>query len=70
MESTFDSPISMKIFKGVTSACIIKEFPELEKQLWHGILSSTYYYVGTAGHVSFKVIEKYILEQERHSTIG
>jgi len=70
VESTFDSPISMKIFKGATSPRLFKRFPELSKQLWHCVLWSPSYYVGTVGSVSNKVIDKYIQEQERHSSIG
>ena len=69
----FDSQISMiKIFKGVTSLRLFKHFPELSKQLWRGVLwSPSSYYVRTAGHGVFKkVIEKYIQEQERHSSSG
>ncbi|MEW5840908.1 IS200/IS605 family transposase [Nitrososphaera sp.] len=64
----FDSPINIvKIFKGITGLRMFKKFPELEKQLWRGVLWSPSYYIGTAGHVSAEVIERYIREQERHS---
>jgi putative transposase len=67
----FDSPISMiKIFNGVTSLRLFERFPELSKQLWRGVHWSPSYYVGTAGHVSKEVIEKYIHEQEWHSSTG
>ena len=36
-------------------------FPELRQELWRGVLwSSSPYYVGTAGHVSAEIIERYI----------
>ena len=60
----------IKIFKGVTSLRLFKHFPELSKQLWRGVLWSPSYHVGTAGHVSKEVIEKYIQGQERHSSTG
>lgn len=67
----FDSPMMMvKIFKGVTSLRLFKRFPELQQQMWRGVLWSPSYYVGTAGHVSAEVIERYIREQERHSSSG
>ena len=56
----------INIFKGI-SLRLFKRFP-LSKQLWRGVLWSPSYYVGTAGHVSKEVIEKYIQEQERHSS--
>jgi putative transposase len=65
----FDSPINIvKIFKGITGLRMFKKFPELEKQLWRGVLWSPSYYIGTAGHVSAETIERYIREQERHSS--
>ena len=65
----FDSPINIvKVFKGVSSLRISKRFPELREQMWRGVLWSPSYYVGTAGHVSAEVIERYIKEQERHSS--
>lgn len=67
----FDSPINIvKVFKGVSSLRISKRFPELREQMWRGVLWSPSYYVGTAGHVSTEVIERYIKEQERHSSTG
>ena len=57
----FDSPTNIvKIFKGVTGLRVFKRFPELENELWRGILC----YVGTAGHVSAQVIERYIRERQ------
>jgi putative transposase len=73
----FDSPTNIvKIFKGVTSLRIFKKFPELRQELWRGVLWSPSYYIGTAGHVSAEVIEKYIQGQqtkwrrERNSSTG
>jgi putative transposase len=62
----FDSPTNIvKIFKGVTSLRMFKKFPELREQLWRGVLWSPSYYVGTAGHVSAEIIERYIKAQEK-----
>ena len=67
----FDSPINIvKVFKGVSSLRISKRFPELREQMWRGVLWSPSYYVGTAGHVSAELIERYIKEQERYSSTG
>jgi putative transposase len=61
----FDSPTNIvKIFKGVTGLRMSKRFPELQNELWRGVLWSPSYYVGTAGHVSAEVIERYIQEQQ------
>lgn len=54
----------VKILKGVTSLRLFKRFPELKRELWRGKFWSPSYYVGTAGHVSAKTIERYIQEQE------
>jgi len=60
----FDSPTAIvKIFKGVTSLRLFKKFPELQQQLWRGLLWSPSYYVSTAGNVLSETIEKYIQAQ-------
>jgi putative transposase len=67
----FDSPTNIvKIFKGVTGLRMFKKFPKLREQLWRGVLWSPSYYIGTAGHVSAEVIEKYIKNQERKRSSG
>jgi len=67
----FDSPMNIvKVFKGVSSLRLRKRFPKLREQMWRGVLWSPSYYVGTAGHVSADIIERYIREQERHSSSG
>jgi putative transposase len=61
----FDAPVNIvKIFKGVTSLRMFKKFPELQQELWRGVLWSPSYYVGTAGNVSAETIEKYIQGQQ------
>jgi putative transposase len=63
----FDSPTNIvKIFKGVSSIRLFKTFPELRQELWRGVLWSPSYYIGTAGHVSAEVIERYIQEQQTY----
>jgi putative transposase len=61
----FDSLTNIvKIFKGVTSLRMFKEFPQLHQQLWRGVLWSPSYYVGTSGDVTAEVIEKYVQGQQ------
>lgn len=67
----FDAPTNIvKIFKGVTGLRIFKKFPELRIQLWRGVLWSPSYYIGTAGHVSAEIIERYIRAQGHDSSTG
>lgn len=69
----FDSPTAIvKIFKGVIGLRMFKKFPELQNELWRGVLWSPSYYVGTAGNVSSETIEKYIQAQQtrRNSSTG
>ena len=49
-------------FKGYTSRVLRQEFPHLKSTL--PCLWSRSYYVGSAGHVSADVIQKYIEEQK------
>ena len=61
----FDSPTNIvKIFKGVTGLRMSRKFPDIESKLWRGVMWSPSYYVGTAGHVSAEMIERYIKEQQ------
>ena len=61
----FDSPTNIvKVFKGVTGLRMSRKFPDLEYKLWRGVMWSPSYYVGTAGHVSAEMIERYIKEQQ------
>lgn len=61
----FERPVDIiKILKGVTSKQLFSTHPELRDVLKHGHLWSPSYYIGTAGHVSADVIEKYIQEQQ------
>jgi putative transposase len=61
----FNSPTDIvKIFKGITSLRLFKKFPELQNELWRGVLWSPSYYIGTSGHVSAETIEKYIQAQQ------
>ncbi len=41
-----------------------RKFPDLLSKLWRGVMWSSSYYVGTAGHVSAETIERYIRDQQ------
>lgn len=63
-----DSPTSIvKVLKGVTGLRLFVKYPELKAKLWGGHIWSPSYYIGTAGHVSAKTIQKYIENQMTHS---
>jgi len=65
----YDSPTGLvKILKGVSGLQLFKKFPELKQELWNGHIWSTSYYVGTAGKVSAKTIQKYINGVRKSST--
>ena len=56
----------VKFFKGILGLRLFREFPELKKEFWGGHLWSPNYYVGSAGHVSADIIQKYIDSQKQH----
>jgi putative transposase len=59
-----ESPTGIvKILKGVSARQMFLLYPDLRGSFWGGHLWSPSYYVGTAGHVSAEVIERYIREQ-------
>jgi putative transposase len=60
----FNSPTNIvKIFKGVTRLKI-QEIPTITSTIMAWVIWFPSYYVGTAGHVSVEVIEKYIQSQQ------
>ena len=62
----FDSPTKIvKTFKGITANHAFNKNSDLKRKMWKGKLWSPSYYVGTAGHVSARTIERYIREQEK-----
>lgn len=64
-----DSPTAIvKILKGTTALRLFKKFPKLHNGLRKGNLWSPSYYVGTAGYVSAKTIQKYIQNQRGNSS--
>ena len=54
-----------KMMKGISGRLLLKEFPEISKQLWHGELWNPSYYVETIGSISEEAIKKYIQNQEK-----
>ena len=51
---------AVRKLKGITARKLFIKFSELKKKLYNGALWSPSYYVGTAGNVSAKTIQKYI----------
>ena len=54
-----------KMMKGISGRLLLKEFPEISKELWNGELWNPSYYVETIGSISEDAIKKYIQEQEK-----
>ena len=54
-----------KMMKGISGRLIIKEFPEISKELWNGELWNPSYYVETIGSISEEAIRQYIQNQEK-----
>ena len=54
-----------KMMKGISGRLLLKEFPEISKQLWNGELWNPSYYAETIGSVSLEAIRKYIQNQEK-----
>ena len=63
----------VRLFKGITSRKLKKEFESLGRQYWgkNATLWAEGYYVGTAGHVSAETIKRYIEESQvlKHQNI-
>ena len=54
-----------KMMKGISGRLLLKEFPEISKELWNGELWNPSYYVETIGTTSEEAIKKYIQNQEK-----
>ena len=54
-----------KMMKGISGRILLKEFPEISKELWNGELWNPSYYVETIGSTSEEAIRKYIQNQEK-----
>jgi putative transposase len=57
----------VRLFKGITSRRLKKEFESLRRQYWgkNATLWVEGYYVGTVGHVSAETIKRYIEESQK-----
>ena len=54
-----------KMMKGISGRLLLKEFPEISKELWNGELWNPSYYVETIGSISKEAIRQYIQNQEK-----
>ena len=54
-----------KMMKGISGRLLLKEFPEITKQLWNDELWNPSYYVETIGSISEEAIKRYIQNQEK-----
>ena len=57
----------VRLFKGITSHRLRKEFESIRHPYWggHATLWAEGYYLGTAGHVSAETIQRYIDESQK-----
>jgi putative transposase len=62
----------VRLFKGITSHRLRKEFESIRHPYWggHATLWAEGYYLGTAGHVSAETIQRYIEESQQKSYQG
>lgn len=58
-------PSIVKAFKGVSARLLLKEHPELKKQLWGGHLWNPSYFVATVSENTEEQIRKYIQNQKK-----
>ena len=54
-----------KMMKGISGRLLLKEFPEISKELWNGELWNHSYCVETIGSISEEAIRQYIQNQEK-----
>ena len=54
-----------KMMKGISGRLLLKEFPEISKDLWNEELWNPSYYVETIGSISEEAIREYIQNQEK-----
>ena len=57
-----------KMMKGISGRLLLKEYPEISKELWNGELWNPSYYVETIGSVSEEAIRQYIQNQEKETS--
>ena len=54
-----------KMMKGISGRLLLKEFPEITKELWNDELWNPSYYVETIGSISEEAIKRYLQNQEK-----
>ena len=54
-----------KMTKGISGRLLLKEFPEISKELWNGELWNPSYYVETIESISEEAIREYIQNQKK-----
>ena len=55
---------AVRYMKGISGRLLLKEFPEIQKDLWKGNLWNDSYFVESIGSTSEKNIKKYIERQK------
>ena len=53
------------MMKGISERLLLREFPEISKELWNGELWNPSYYVETIGSISEEAIRQYFQNQEK-----
>lgn len=61
---TLDIPKYVNAIKTITSREIQRNFPEVKKELWKGVLWSPSYFLATTGQVTLDVLKKYVESQD------
>ena len=54
---------AVKYLKGISGRLLLKEFPEIYKELWHGRLWNGSYYAESLGSTHVESVSKYIERQ-------
>ena len=62
---TLDIPRYVNAVKTITSREIQRNFPEVKRKLWKGVLWSPSYFLATTGQVTLDALKKYVEGQAR-----
>lgn len=60
---TLNIPRYINALKTISSRELQRNFPNIKKQLWNGILWSPSYFLATTGQVTLDVLKKYVENQ-------
>ena len=60
---TLDMPKYINALKTISSREIQRNFPNVKKQLWKGVLWSPSYFLATTGQVTLDVLKRYVENQ-------